>query len=130
MLPLPSSGQCHYTVAFSPDGRWLAAGGSGSAADVWDLHAPQNPAVRLDGLHEPVVRVQFTPEGLLVVSGPQSHREYDTRAWSGGVVPTAGPFVAGGATTNHTTDYLELRRPGAQRATHRVPLAPRPHRVS
>jgi WD40 repeat protein len=68
MLPLPSSGQCHYSVAFSPDGRWLAAGGSAHAADVWDLHAPQNLARRLADMHDPIIRVQFTAGSLFVVS--------------------------------------------------------------
>jgi WD40 repeat protein len=66
MLPLPSSGQCHYTVAFSPCGRWLAAGGSDHAVDVWDLHAPQEPARRLQDLNGPIVRVQFATDGRLV----------------------------------------------------------------
>lgn len=69
MLPLPSSGQCHYTVAFSPCGRWLAAGGSDYAADVWDLHEPQNPARRLPDIGEPVVRVQFRAGGQVLAVG-------------------------------------------------------------
>jgi WD40 repeat protein len=66
MLPLPSSGQCHFTVAFSPDGRWLAAGGSACAVDVWDLHAPQNPARRIGSLHGPVIAVRFGLNDRLV----------------------------------------------------------------
>jgi WD40 repeat protein len=69
MLPLPPSGQCHYTVAFSPCGRWLAAGGSACAVDVWDLHAPQNPAVRLPGVDEPIVRAHFGTAGQVMVVG-------------------------------------------------------------
>src|SRR5687767_4775714 len=67
MLPLPSSSQCHYTVAFSPCGRWLAAGGSSYAVDVWDLHAPQTPARRLQDLAGSVVRAAFATDGRLVV---------------------------------------------------------------
>ncbi|MBY0457327.1 MAG: hypothetical protein K2V38_08325 [Gemmataceae bacterium] len=72
MLHLPSSGQCYYTVAFSPDGRYLAAGGSNCAADVWDLHDPSRPAQRFGPFNAPVIRVQFTAYGhlLLATIGP------------------------------------------------------------
>jgi WD40 repeat protein len=83
MLPLPSSGQCHYTVAFSPDGRWLVAGGSDSAADVWNLHEPQNPARRLPGGAEPIVRVQFGPNGQLMVVSVSQVRFIDAAAPAG-----------------------------------------------
>lgn len=66
MLPLPSSHQCHYTVAFSLCGRWLAAGGSAHAVDVWDLHVPLEAARRLQDLLGPIVRVQFATDGQLV----------------------------------------------------------------
>jgi WD40 repeat protein len=67
MLPLPSSGQSHYTVAFSPDGRWLAAGGSEHAIDVWDLHAPHSAARRFAALDGPILRARFAPNDRLVV---------------------------------------------------------------
>ncbi|AWM35841.1 WD domain, G-beta repeat [Gemmata obscuriglobus] len=68
MLQLPPSGQPHYTVAFSPDGRWLAAGGLGSAVDFWDLHAPSLPSRRVGPFSATVIRVQFTPAGRLVLA--------------------------------------------------------------
>ena len=74
MLPLPSSGQCHYTVAFSPDGRWLAAGGSEHAPDVWNLHASHESARRLSGLAGPIVCTRFTPDNWLVVITPSRMR--------------------------------------------------------
>jgi hypothetical protein len=68
MLPLMSSGQIHYTVCFAPCGRWLTAGGSEWAVDVWDLHAPQNPPARmLSNLGAPIVRLAFAPTGNLIV---------------------------------------------------------------
>ncbi len=131
MLPLPSSGQCHYTVAFSPDGRWLVAGGSAQAADVWDLQTPQLPARRLGGLDEPVVRVQFTPDGRLVTFGPTCHRLDDPTTWPPGVAfPTGGPLLAGGAEPNLQNGYLEVRDPATGRVIDTLPINPRPHRAA
>jgi WD40 repeat protein len=132
MLPLPSSRQCHYTVAFSPEGRWLAAGGSARAVDVWDLYEPQKPARRLEELPEPIVRVQFIPEGRLFAYGPHNHRMYDAGTWSGGVLPTTprtgSTLLPGGLDANHQSDYLLVRNPTGR--PDRLYVSPRPHRVS
>jgi WD40 repeat protein len=66
MLPLPASGQCHYTVAFSPCGRWLAAGGSACALDVWDLRAPHAPPRRFQDQGGPILCTAFAPTGRLI----------------------------------------------------------------
>jgi len=90
MLPLPSTGQCHYTVAFSPDGRWLAAGGSAQAVDIWDLHAPQEAARRWIPFGTPLLRVQFTPEGCLVMVTPNIWRVIEPQD---GTLVTARPLI-------------------------------------
>jgi WD40 repeat protein len=128
MLPLPSSGQCHYTVAFSPDGRWLVAGGSAHAADVWDLHAPQNAVVRLQELPEPIVHVFFLPGNRLFVCGPHNHRTYDAQTWSSAVLPTGSGLVPNPVDASHQSDYLLV--PSSPFGQYdRLHLSPRPHRV-
>lgn len=130
MLPLPSSGQCYYTVAFSPDGRWLVAGGSACVVDVWDLHAPQQPARHVEGMDEPIVRVQFSSHDELLMHGMNWHRYDDSRAWSAGVFRLPGELREGGAQTNNTLDFLERCDPASGRLIDRLPIAPRPLRVA
>lgn len=77
MLPLPPSGQAHSTVAFSPCGRWLAAGGSEYAVDLWDLHAPHEPARRLQNQGGPILRTAFAPTGRLVAVSTQWVQTFD-----------------------------------------------------
>jgi len=130
MLPLPSSGQCHYAVAFSADGRWLAAGGSACAVDVWDLHSPQQPARRLEEMGEPIVRVRFMPDDQLLTHGMNHHRYDDSRAWAAGVFRLPGELLAGGAQTNNFLDYLERCDPVSGRLIDRMHITPRPLRVA
>lgn len=77
MLQLPPSGQPHYSVAFSPDGRWLAAGGLASGVDLWDLHAPSQPARRVGPFAGVVIRVQFVPGERLVVATTEQVTVFD-----------------------------------------------------
>ena len=104
MLPLPSSGQCHYAVAFSPCGRWLAAGGSAYAVHVWDLDAPQEAARRLPDLTGPIVRAAFANDGRLIAVSTEwiatyaagTHATSTARRVSGvcrAVVPSDGATV-------------------------------------
>lgn len=123
MLPLPSSNQCHYTVSFSPCGRWLAAGGSAYAVDVWDLHAPQQPARRLQDTHGPLIRAQFTPNGSLVAVSnswlrlfePQMLALLDTRSIGNAsraavAVNGATVIVSGGGLRRCATNGSDERR--------------------
>ncbi len=45
---LPAHFKHRTSLAFSPDGRWLAAGGEGAPACLWDLRAPDIAASRRD----------------------------------------------------------------------------------
>jgi WD40 repeat protein/serine/threonine protein kinase len=55
-------------VSFSPDGRFVAAGGGDKSIWVWELAAPKSFR-RLAAHDEKVTRVAFTPDGKQIVSG-------------------------------------------------------------
>ncbi len=56
-----------HKVAFSPDGRWLAAGCDDATIRVWDL-AARRPARVLSGHSGPVLDVAFSPDGRRLAS--------------------------------------------------------------
>ena len=61
-------------LAFSPDGRWLAAGGQTQAATLWDMHAPDIAASRRE---VPFVAMQtsavaFSPDSRRLAVGTGS----------------------------------------------------------
>ena len=55
-------------VAFSPDGRLLAAAGPNGTIEVWNVARPAHPALitRLAGRGSPFVSVAFSPDGSLL----------------------------------------------------------------
>ncbi|HEB65923.1 MAG TPA: tetratricopeptide repeat protein [Chloroflexi bacterium] len=59
-----------WSVAYAPDGAWLAAGMDDGRVRLWD---PANPAVPVDiAAHNRAVRaLAFSPEGTLLASGSQ-----------------------------------------------------------
>lgn len=66
------------SVAFSPDGRWLVAGGGGEAAVLWDLSLPK-PAAKPIHLMGRSGFVQITGDGKLLID---STDERSIRVWN------------------------------------------------
>ena len=62
-----------YGVAFSPDSRWLAAGGADGMVRIWDTRDPASTARELPRRHIGMVKhVMFLPDGRLVSAGGSS----------------------------------------------------------
>ncbi|HEY8504011.1 MAG TPA: WD40 repeat domain-containing protein, partial [Gemmataceae bacterium] len=78
-----------HTLAFSPDGKWLATGGGDGSVRVWETATGQ--AVRRLGGHEAEVStVAFAPDGRALLSSAEDGQAYvwDLRP-PGGVAPAA-----------------------------------------
>jgi len=56
------------TVAFSPDGRWLATGDSGNEVQVWEV-ATRKRQAKLSGHHNIVGSAAWNPDGKTLASG-------------------------------------------------------------
>jgi WD40 repeat protein len=74
------------SVAFSPDGRWLASGSSDDTVKLWDTaqQAPQEVAT-LAGHTQAVQGVAFSPDGRWLASGS---KDCTVRLWE---CPSADP---------------------------------------
>jgi WD40 repeat protein len=76
-----------WTVAFSPDGRYLASGSWDSTVKVWDLEAPESAEpVTLRGHAGFILSLAFSPNGrrLASASGYAGHGEvkvWDANLW-------------------------------------------------
>jgi WD40 repeat protein/DNA-binding SARP family transcriptional activator len=68
VLGVPSGAGPATGLAFSPDGRRLAASGTGGEVSIWDLAAPSAAPRHLVGHEGGVNHVRFTPDGRRVVS--------------------------------------------------------------
>ena len=56
-------------LAFSPDGRWLAAGSRSGTIQVWDTQITNALPMTLPGHEAPIRGLAFTPDGTTLVSG-------------------------------------------------------------
>lgn len=56
-----------YPMGFSPDGRYIIAGGADSIVRLWDIAGEKLRL--LEGQTEPIVRVAFSPDGRFVAAG-------------------------------------------------------------
>ena len=67
-----------FSLAFSPDGRTLAAGAEN--AIIWNLLNPKAPPVVLQGVGPfPIYRMAFSPDGTRLVTGNQFIHLWDLR---------------------------------------------------
>ena len=69
--PLTGPGAYAYSVAFSPDGRTLAAGITDDTAWVWNLDSPRHPvpAATLTGPTGAIYSIAFSPDGRTLGAG-------------------------------------------------------------
>src|SRR5207248_2054222 len=73
---LPTAGESVYSLAWSPDGKWLAAGGY-RALRVWDLSASTpTPTPRLEStdLSGRVTSLAFTADSAVLIAGDEDGR--------------------------------------------------------
>ena len=79
----------HCSVAFSPDGRFLAVAGwdefqgaAGGKTSVWDVRTGERVAV-IEGHRRGVLSVAFSPDGRLLATGGEhgTVKLSDTRTW-------------------------------------------------
>ncbi len=59
------------SVAFSPDGLFLAAGSYDGNVRLWDLQQPNANPIVLEGLKKPVITIAFTPDGEWLAGGSE-----------------------------------------------------------
>ena len=100
------------TVAFSPDGKQIAAGGFDAAVGVWEI-APWKQVTSLTGHQGPVSGVAFSADGawLATASTDASVLLWDTQTWKKAArMPQPGPVYC--ATFGPNGDLLALALAG------------------
>src|SRR5690242_2517656 len=68
-----------YSLAFSPDGKFLATAGFDNAVKIWDFAAGAKEVRTLTGHTGPVYCVAFSPDGATLAS---SSHDQTVRLWN------------------------------------------------
>ncbi|OAI41123.1 hypothetical protein AYO40_03840 [Planctomycetaceae bacterium SCGC AG-212-D15] len=95
-------------VAFHPDGKLLAANGSGNDVKIWNLTTGQEQAT-LRGHGRPVINVAFSPDGEKLASISEGKESWEIKVWdvrSSQVLRTLGGVY--GRTLAFSPDSLHL----------------------
>ena len=88
-LALPTPETLHRAARFSPDGRWLAVGGTLGPVYLWDMAAADRPAsiVTLSGHTSEIRDVAFDPSGRWMATAGADHT---VRLWDMSVSNPSG----------------------------------------
>jgi WD40 repeat protein/serine/threonine protein kinase/Flp pilus assembly protein TadD len=100
------------SVAFSPDGRLLAAGGKGRPVRVWEVASGKRIA-QLRRHKGAVAGVAFRPDGVHLAYVAGELRVWDVKTWKEAFRPRAAQTGANGLAYSPDSRVLALARPGA-----------------